>query len=399
MRLLIPLFSPPMGTWGGLTRVVAIAEAARQAGHDIAFCAAGTLEAHLRKRGYTVYPAPPTTMLGLPTLISRFLEQRSQHASLPVQPGVSIGNWWMVLVLSGMARADYLRRLVQGELEAAEDFHADTLFTDGDPGAFVLASVTGMPLAWAYAGLVTLGVGSWPWRLMYRALASTLKFYGQPDKTPSELFGRSVLKIVPSIPELDGTDTHRPDVRYVGHLLGDIQPDTHADWPVDDGRRYVFVYMGSGTVALDKVEKVLSQLFPPDGKVIGLVGSHAIKRPYRLNAVEFRPCIPAETVLPHCDWTLCHGGQNTIIQSLRQDVPLIIFPGPILERRFNARRVQRVGAGTMGEVNQFTPGWLSKTMEQRAERAPHAARLGERIRSYGGAPAAIEAISQWNGQE
>jgi hypothetical protein len=53
----------------------------------------------------------------------------------------------------------------------------------------------------------------------------------------------------------------------------------------------------------------------------------------------------------------------------------------------------------MGEVNQFTPGWLSKTMEQRDERAAHAARLGERIRSYGGAPEAIEAISQWKGQD
>jgi UDP:flavonoid glycosyltransferase YjiC (YdhE family) len=395
MRLLIPLFSPPMGTWGGLTRVIAIAEAAQQAGHDVAFCAAGYLEANLKQRGYPVYPTPPTTMLGLPAQISRFLEQRSQHTTLPIQPGASLGSWWLVLVLSGMARADYLRRLVQVELEAAGDFHADAIFTDGDPGAFLLASVTGLPLASAYASLVTKGVGSWAWRLMHRAITATLKFYGQPDQTPEDLFGPSILKIIPSIPELDGTDPNRPDVRYVGHLLGDIRPGAHEDWQLDADRRYVFVYMGTGTVSLDKIEKVLPQLFPSDGGLTCLVGSHSIKRAYRLNAVEFRPYIPAETVLPHCEWTLCHGGQNTIIQSLRQGVPLIIFPGPIFERRFNARKVQRAGAGIVGEVNQFTAGWLKKTMEKPADYAPHASRLGERIRSYGGAAAAVEAISRW----
>lgn len=397
MRLLIPLFSPPMGTWGGLTRVIAIAEAAQEAGHDVAFCAAGYLETNLKQRGYPVYPTPPTTMFGLPTLISRILEKRSQRTSLPIQPGASIGSWWIVLVLSGMARADYLRQLVQAELEAADDFRADALFTDGDPGAFLLAAVTGLPLASAYSSLLRQGVGSWAWRLMYRAIAATLRFYGQSNLTPNELFGPSVLKIIPSIPELDGANPHRPDIRYVGHLLGDIQPEIHRDWQLNGNGRYVFAYMGTGTVGLDKIEKVLPQLFPADGELTCLVGGHTIKRAYRLNAVEFRPYIPAETVLPQCEWTLCHGGQNTIIQSLRQNVPLIIFPGPIFERRFNARKVQRAGAGIVGEVSQFTAGWLKKTMEKLGECVSPAAQLGERIRSYGGAAAAIEAISRWKG--
>jgi hypothetical protein len=52
----------------------------------------------------------------------------------------------------------------------------------------------------------------------------------------------------------------------------------------------------------------------------------------------------------------------------------------------------------VGAANQFTPAWLKKTMERRAEYAPHAAHLGERIRSYGGAAAAVEAISLWKEQ-
>ncbi len=43
MRLLIRLFSPATGTWGGLTRVLAIAQAAQAAGHQVAFSYAGAL--------------------------------------------------------------------------------------------------------------------------------------------------------------------------------------------------------------------------------------------------------------------------------------------------------------------------------------------------------------------
>ena len=70
MNLLIPVFSPVAGTWGGLTRVVAIAEAAQQAGHRIAFCASGYLLEQLERRGYQTFPTPPTTYFGLPSSLS-----------------------------------------------------------------------------------------------------------------------------------------------------------------------------------------------------------------------------------------------------------------------------------------------------------------------------------------
>jgi UDP:flavonoid glycosyltransferase YjiC (YdhE family) len=74
-------------------------------------------------------------------------------------------------------------------------------------------------------------------------------------------------------------------------------------------------------------------------------------------------------------------------------VCLLVFPGPIFERRFNARKVQQAGAGLLGERNQFTAEWLAAAMRQRAALAPRAARLGEQLRSYGGATAAVQAIT------
>ena len=217
MKLLIPTFSPAVGTWGGLTRVLAIAEAASQAGHQVAFCASGQLESALRQRGYQVFTTPPATMFGLPPALSGMLERRSQSASLPVRSGRDVGSLWMVMLACGMARASYLRRLVEVERDAATAFGADALFTDLDPGAYLLARVTGLPIAAAYSDVMTRGVGSVPWRLMSRAITAVLRANGRPACPPEELFfGSSTLKIIPSIPELDGTDPARPDVRYVG---------------------------------------------------------------------------------------------------------------------------------------------------------------------------------------
>jgi len=394
MKLLIPLFSPATGTWGGLTRVLAVAEAAQNAGHAVAFCASGSLEGSLRQRGFKVYSMPEPTMFGLPKPISKWIEKRSQRASIPVKPGKSVGSIWFVLTLSGMANPDYLERLVKAERQVAADFDAEMLFTDLDPGAFMLASIMKLPIASNYASIITTGVGGLFWKGMDRAVNSVLKTYSIKHKDPHELcFSENILKIIPSIPELDDTDSGRPDVRYVGHLLGEIQAD-QAFHP-EPGKRYVFFYPGTGSVTLTKLEEVLPKVFPADGPYVCLVGAQSVEKPYTLGGVEFRPYVPAELVLPFCDWTICHGGQNTIIQSLRQGVPLIIFPGPIFERRYNAQKVQDAGAGVVGELDEFTPEWLLQVLLFQTEFAIGAKNLGQKIQSLGGAPTAIKSMEEW----
>lgn len=74
---------------------------------------------------------------------------------------------------------------------------------------------------------------------------------------------------------------------------------------------------------------------------------HSLTRPERIGAVEFRPYVPAADILPAADWTICHGGQNTIAQSLLHNVPLLMFPGLIFERRYNAAKTQPAGAGQL----------------------------------------------------
>lgn len=399
MRLLIPVFSPPVGTWGGLTRVIAIAEAATAAGHDVAFCASGQLAVQLGRRAYPVFPTPPTTLFGLPPALSGVLERRSSSLSVPARSGREVGNIWMVLLAAGLARGGYLRRLVEAERDAAVAFGANALFTDLDLGAYLLSRVLDLPVTAAYADVATRGIGSWQYRLMDRAVASALRALGRPACPLNEVvFGPEVLKIIPSIPELDGTDPQRDDVRYVGHLIGDIRPEDGAPAFVPDpARRHVYVYTGTGSVSLDRVRRVLAELsaYRPDLSFV--VGSSAIRRAERMGRVHLVPYVDPSVLLPHTEWTICHAGQNTIIESLLHGVPLLLFPGPIFERRFNARMVARAEAGLLGEREEFTSSWLAAAMADRSPAGAAAARLGDRIRSYPGPTGAIDGmVKTWN---
>jgi len=143
------------------------------------------------------------------------------------------------------------------------------------------------------------------------------------------------------------------------------------------------------------VQRVLPQVFA-GSDVRCIVGGQSIKTAHKIGPVSFYPYVPAGDLLPHCDWTICHGGQNTIIQSLSHGVPLLVFPGPIFERRYNAEKVTQAGVGYMGEKPDFGLTWLEEKLATQNDCTVRAAELSRRIRSYGGARAAVEAIEAWH---
>lgn len=397
-RLIIPLFSPATGTFGGLTRAIAIARAAQQSGFEVAFCASGEMERILSQAGFRVYTMPAPTMFGLPKPVSRRIAQRAQKGTIPVPPGKSIGNIWFVHVFSGIAQRRTLLKLVRSELDAFDDFHPDKVFTDLDLAAYLAASIKGIPIAGAFQGVMLEGRGSLFWKVVRSSVQTVLDRYNLPVVSPEELtFGRKVLKIIPSIPELEGVDSNRSDICYVGQMLGEIGPTVSGGFQPEAGKKYIFVYVGTGALSLDQIRRVLPGLLADIGEWRAVVGGVDIPSPERIGPVQFYPYISAQSLLPHCSWTICHGGQNTIIQSLLHGVPLLVFPGPIFERRFNACKVQECRAGVMGELPDFNREWLLTRLEHWENFSPQAGELGKKISEYGGAQQAVEAIASWNG--
>lgn len=394
MRVLIPVFSPSTGTWGSLTRVLAVAGALGRKGHEVAFCASGPITGRLEAAGHKVYVMPQATMFGLPEGISRRLAARSQNASIPVPQGRSVGSVWFVLKLSGMTGYPYLSRLVEAELDAVGDFKPDLLFTEMDPGAFIVSKLTGIRLFATYASVMTRGIGSRASRELDRSMARILADHGSARSIPPGLYpDPEVIKIIPSIPDLEEAGLGRDEYHFVGSLLKSFRSGGDPDFDFEPGKRYVFVYVGTGSVPMKRVMKVLPEVFPAGSDTVCLVGSQGAKGETRLGNVVIRPFFDADAAIPRCDWVICHGGHNTIIQSLLAGKPLLLFPGPIFERRFNARMVAEAGAGRFAELGDFNPAWLSAALRDRAGYAARAAVLGSRIASNGG-PAEVVAFME-----
>jgi UDP:flavonoid glycosyltransferase YjiC (YdhE family) len=396
VRVLIGLFSAPTGTWGGLTRGLAVADAARRRGHEVHVAASGPVTTPLRTRGEQVHDLPAATVLGLPEPVSRRIQQGSQRTRLPVREGRGVGNIWFVLAFSGFASRSYLRRATTAYLGLVDQVRPDVLFTDLDPITLMTSRITGLPVAATYASVMHEGHGSIPWQLLRRATGGVLRDHGHTLIDPDELyFAPQVRKIIPSIPELDDTDPARPDVCYVGHLTADLATrETGPARPPSDGTRYVFVYVGTGSVPLGRLREVLPAVFPAASPVTFLVGAHSLTRSERIGAVEFHPYVSARDVLASSDWTICHGGQNTIIESLRHDVPLLIFPGPIFERRFNAAKVAAAGAGHFAELSEFRPDRLRTILADRDRHVAGAVRLGASLRALGGPDAVVDTLEE-----
>lgn len=393
MRILILLFSPPTGTWGSLTRVLSIADAAKKRAHEIAFCASGYLAVKLIKNGYKVYPMPPSTMFNLPKPISKIIEDRSQKFNIPVKPGKSIGSIWFVLMLSGLSGFKYLEGLVNAELKAVDAYKPDLLFTEMDPGAFIISRIRGIRLVSTYASVMKVGIGTKPWKKLYKSMNKILKLYNVQEPLPIGLFEDSrITKIIPSIPELEENITSNSEFIFTGNLLKSFKASTDDSFKMDDTKKYVFVYIGTGSISLNKLIKILPKVFTQESNTICLVGAQSIQKEIKVGNVIFRPYFDAESIIAHCEWVICHGGHNTIIQSLLNGIPLILFPGPIFERRFNAQMVHNSGAGVFAELSDFNIGWLKTILSKKQGYAEKAKELGKKIDSYLGPITAIKAM-------
>jgi UDP:flavonoid glycosyltransferase YjiC (YdhE family) len=400
MKILFLLFSPPTGTWGSLTRVLALAERASAEGDEIAFCASGVLAGRLRDFGYRVFDVPRSTMFGLPLPISRLMERKSQKIALPVKEGKAIGSVWFVLKLSGMTGRRYLERLVAAELAVIEGFKPDVLFTEMDPGAFLASMISGIRLFATYASVMERGKDTRTYARLMKTMRLILKEHGVSKALMDGPYNLPCVRwLVPSIPELEEPGPEMKGALFAGSFLGSFGSARESGFELDPTKRYVFAYVGTGSVSLGLLMRTLPEVFPSGSDTLCLVGAQSIRRELRLGNVVFRPYFDAGRIIPHCEWVICHGGHNTIMQSLSCGVPLLIFPGPIFERRFNASMVQRSGAGFMLELSDFRKERILEAMSSRDSCAAVAQTLGERIRAYDGPGIALAAMREEMGRE
>lgn len=391
MRILAPIFSTPHPESGGITRMHVIADSLIQNGHEINFMASGYQAKVLSSMGYSVTPLPEPTFFGLPKFITSIMQKKIHNILLPV----SMTNMWFLYKFAGNTQASFLKDSIKKALDRIKTFKPQGLLTDYSPVAYLLRKITNLPLASTYSEIMRAGHDSFFFNRNQKTIDSVLKTYGFSSEDIDNLFfGPNVLKIIPNIPELDTADSASSDIYYSGSLFK-YNNETLADFPVDISKRYVFVYIGTGSIPLKKLNSVLPSVFSGKDNRVCVVGSSGVNKAYQKGAVFYYPYVPAQKILPYCDWTICHGGQNTITESLLNGVPLIIFPGNIWERRYNAEKIRQAGAGKMGEAKDFNTQWISGICRNPEPYREHSARLGIALKKTEGVNGAYKRLMDY----
>jgi UDP:flavonoid glycosyltransferase YjiC (YdhE family) len=398
MKILCIVFSPATGSFGSLTRLLALAREFSRKGHEVQFCASGSVGSMIAKKHFPVRTMPEPTLFGLPGAISRKIQKKSQHFRIPVKDGTVVGSVWFVYWLTGMLNRHFLGRLVDAQLKAIREYGPDLIVTEMDPGAYVAARIADIPIVTTYAKISEYGRGSRFWRKAKKIINQVLREHGvgevdRPEELVSAGEKARILNIIPSVPALDGS-AESDDVMYVGNILEPVR-DERPTFSAAPGNRYIFVYSGIGSFPIDPLKKVLPAAFEGLSGVVCLVAAESLTKEERIGNVFFAPWIPAAEILPQCDLVICHGGLNTITQSIEAGVPLLVFPGPIFERRFNAEMLMKSGAGMMGEWSDFNAEWIRSQYDRRKDFTEGVQKLKKEFSRYSGTGNAVKRIIQW----
>ena len=291
--------------------------------------------------GNCVDPVAPTleipvpSPLGLPEAIARHTFPLASRLGLMGRKPVH--SFEEVLWLTGSLDYRYSRVVVDKLREFMRSWRPDVVYSEFNLAAVIAARAEGIPC---------VGSGSQPTTVAYASnprkssgIRRLLREMGMPAPASSlSILEGMKRRFIPSCPSLE------PDagkqVIYCG-FLGDVpKMDVRSA-----NRDCAVVYLGSGSVPAGVVMRVGRQLSSALGcdvyvagvpEAVQVVGGHEVTCAPRLNFGE---------LLPHARVMVHHGGQNSMMDALAYEVPQVVVPGRVFERKFNAEAVERTRCG------------------------------------------------------
>ena len=218
--------------------------------------------------------------------------------------------------------------------------------------------------------------------------------------TAELFFGRSDVKVAPTIPELEPLLTDVPNLHYVGCLLnGRMEMAPLPDGLVEScsGKHIVFVYLGLGEIGQTSYTRVLPEAYEnSEFHAIVAVGDDPglAKLPKPRPNISWVRFVPGRSILQFSHAAIFHGGQNTAMACLIHKIPSLIFPGNDFERDFNARSLEGVGAAMRLSIEEFLPerllAYTRRLMEPSFSMA--AETFGRKILRQGGSGFAADLV-------
>ena len=360
------------GPW---SRAQQIARAFLSRGHEVALAWGDD--------GNCVDPVAPTfeipvpSPLGLPEAIARHTFPLASRLGLMGRKPVH--SFEEVLWLTGSLDYRYSCAVVEKLREFMRTWRPDVVYSEFNLAAVIAARAEGIPC---------VGSGSQPTTVAYASnsrKSAGIRRLLREMSMPAPASSLTILegmkrRFIPSCPSLEPEAGER--AIYCG-FLGEVpQLDARST-----DRDCAVVYLGSGSVPAGiavRVGRQLSSALGCDVHVAGVpeavyaVGGHEVHCAPRLNFAEL---LPRARVMVH------HGGQNSMMDALAFEVPQVVGPGRVFERKFNAEAVERTRCG------------LSVRAPKPALIAEAALRLVNEVALSGGLPKLRDELSELGGTE
>jgi UDP:flavonoid glycosyltransferase YjiC (YdhE family) len=335
---------------GTITRCLAVADHLRLCGHDCFFLTNGAGAEHVSDAGYSYV-----------------------EGMIPDPPGlhVPVHDLSDVAVFLNLTKEDYLRHALAAEQAAVDRFRPHVLFSEFKLTASITAAANGLPLvSTACSPADPRFVSELPRSGRSPSHVEAAQSFNKllderslpPIRDVAELFfTRSMVKVAPTIPELEPLLADVVGLHYVGYLLYDrweLKPLPEGLLEQAHGRNLVFVYLSTGEIRPAQYTRVLPEAFADtEFHAVVAVGDHPElpELPRSTSNTTWVRFVPGRSILRYSRAVIFHGGQNTAMAALIHKVPSLAFPGHDFERYFNARSIARIGAGLHYPVEDFTP--------------------------------------------
>lgn len=376
------LFVVPPFT-GHINPTVATGAALLARGHSVAWAGPGHRVRPLLAEGATLYGAPD----GIPANVAELAQDQGER----VRGLASLKYLWEQVMLP-LAHA-----MLPGVEAAVDHFQPNVLVVDQQALAGMLVARR-RGLRWATSATTSAGITD-PLELLPKVkewkealLAELLNQAGLPALAEADLSPHLVL--ITSTPALAGPGPWPPTYCFTGPTFGARPAGPPFPWEQLGPRPRVFVSLG--TVSAKRGARlyaaVAQGLAPAVGQVILVAPPELVPDPPANLLV--LPRVPQLALLPHVDAVVCHGGHNTVAESLAAGLPLVVCPirddQPVV-----AQQVVEAGCGLRLHFGRITGKGLAQAVttvlgEEHYREA--AVRVGASFHAAGGAEAAADAL-------
>ena len=376
--LVVPMFalSRMGGPW---SRAQAIAVALQQAGHRAVLAMADD--------GNCANPCVPDTIrlptpspLGLPMAVA------SRTFPMAERLGISgrkpVRSFEEVLWLTGALAHSYERDSVSALCDAIVSLHIDAIYSEFSLPAIITAHALDIPAFGSFSFTTRKAFASDAGKA--GGVRKLLHEIGLPKVESSlELFDWLSLRFVPSCRELEPIED--ANTEFVGFLREVPEPSNR-------DRDCILVYLGAGSVPQHRVASVTAAALRDLGCDVYVAGC---AQEHCEGNLHFAPRFEFAELLPRARCFIHHGGQNSTMDALAYAVPQVIVPGRVFERIYNAKSVERTGAGV--RLQSFEANTLRRACQlvtHEPSFAEASRTLRQKLAACGGAVHIVSSIEQ-----